>query len=87
VNGLAPKVSVRSTTEPLDCDDWLREFLEFAWSTNGERPWSERRIREFLRSEDPALEVYGGMRIYQDLYLVEIPQDHYEVLASYLHRT
>lgn len=79
-----PLLTVRATDEPVSYDEWLREFLEFAWSTNGEQPWSERRIKAFLREDDPQLDVYGGMRIYRRFVLQEINRAEYDVLEQYV---
>lgn len=77
-------MTVRQTAAPLSSDDWMREFLEFSWSTNDERPWSQRRVGEFLRTKDPVLPVYNGNRIYHDFTLTEITEDEYRVLERYI---
>lgn len=79
-----PLMSVRRTSQPLGYETWMREFIEFSWSTNCEEPWSEERIRDYFDGDDESLEVYCDERIYRRFRLEEISQAEYEVLWNYL---
>jgi lipase chaperone LimK len=79
-----PLLSVRATEQPLTKERWVRELLEFFWSTNGETPWSPEQIQKFLNTAHASLEVYGGTRIYRNFWLEEIRRDEYDVLERFL---
>lgn len=79
-----PLLAVRSTKEPLTYERWMQKFIEFSWSTSGQEPWSEERIRDLLEGECDELEVYGGQRIYRYFQLEEISREDFDILRKYL---
>lgn len=76
--------SASACDEPQLYEAWMRELIGYAADSCGEEPWSEERIQQFLRSDDPELEVDGGLRIYRDFELREIKKAEYAVLRKYL---
>ncbi|MEX0702383.1 MAG: hypothetical protein WD069_09835 [Planctomycetales bacterium] len=79
-----PLLGVRATEQPLTKERWMRELLEFSWTTNGEAPWSPEQIRKFLNTAHPSLPVDGGRRMYRNFWLEEIRRDDYDVLERFL---
>lgn len=77
-------LGVNASEQPLTQADYLRELARFAWESSRERPWSQARMRAYLKQNGHPLPVYGGQRLYYGMVRQPIPRSHYKILHQYL---